>query len=65
MSLSVYCLRNGLSIKYVRNWQEGSGGHKKCYIGYQDVLPQIGKDNLRDPFINAKKINVTFYKPFS
>ena len=41
MSLSVYCLRNGLSIKYVRNWQEGSGGHTKCYIGYQDALPQM------------------------
>ena len=36
------------------------------YIGYQDALTHTSllKNNLRYVFINAKKINVTFYKPF-
>ena len=32
MSLSVYWLRKGPSVKYVRNWWENGGGHTKRYI---------------------------------
>ena len=68
MSLSIYYLRKRPSIKYICNWQEMVESYKmlyrlpRCIAPYKQSLSQL-KNNLRDAFINVKKINVTFTNP--